>query len=359
MSLFLDKGRSVPLLALLLVILLVTTTAHGQTPRQLTRAQGDDDEPCFSPDGKWIVYQSRDTSGRPDLWIVGLDGSAPKKITSGPGYKCFPTWSPDGKKIVFSSDPAADWVPDNQKLSMGRYDLYAIDLHHGKWSSPKQLTNTPLVVEYLPTYSPDGKQIAFSCGMPTGYSIGIGDLAISVMSAQGESARTAQPEGNLEGTATAFQVVGRQLVSSEQGAIEPTWSRDGKTIAFAWSYFWQIEYHQQMTLCMISSSAEKTNAKDTQQLKQLAGFPCYSPAFSPTADLLAFALSKGDAWDIWILSAPYTGEPMRLTDHPANDVNPAWSPDGKQIAFASNRNGSYNIYIIDVPQTILTINTQK
>lgn len=351
------KLRPNLLLALLLLVLMITITASAQTPRQLTHSPGDSDEPCFSPDGKSIVYQSRDASGRPDLWVVTLDGSPAKQITNGSGYKCFPTWSPDGKRIVFSSDPAADWVPDTQKLSMGRYDLYAIDLHQGKWSPPKQLTDTPKVVEYLATYSPDGSKIAFSCGLPSGFSGG--DLAISIMAADGESARTAQPEGNLEGTATAFQVVGTQLVSSQHGAIEPAWSRDGKTIAFAWSYFWKIDYHQQMTLCMIPASAKKTLAKDTQQLKQLAGFPCYSPAFSPTEDLLAFVMSKGDPWDIWILPAPYTAEPIRLTSHRANDVNPAFSPNGKQIAFASNRNGSYDIYIIDVPQNILTTINQK
>ena len=110
---------------------------------------------------------------------------------------------------------------------------------------------------------------------------------------------------------------------------------------------------------MIAADSPLTPADKTTQLTQLEGFPCYSPAFSPTADLLAFVLSKGDAWDIWILPAPYTGEPIRLTNHSANDISPAWSPDGKQIVFASNRDGNYNIYVVDVPQTILTTNTQK
>ncbi|UCD27327.1 MAG: PD40 domain-containing protein [Planctomycetota bacterium] len=73
------------LIALLLVMSTVSTI-HGQSAAPLTTYRGDDDEPCFSPDGRWIVYQSRDSSGRPDLWIVSSNGSVPQRITEGAGY---------------------------------------------------------------------------------------------------------------------------------------------------------------------------------------------------------------------------------------------------------------------------------
>ena len=316
-------------------IMLVAAVACGSEARRLTSTPGDDDEPCFSPDGKSIVFQSRDSTGKPDLWIVGVEGGPARKITTGSGYNCFATWSPDAARIVFASDPE------------GEYDLYAIDYQDEKWSDPKRLTNTPRVREYVPAFSPDGKQIAFTAALPTGYRLG--DNGVFVMSAAGEEAKKMTGSGS-EGSSVSFDVVGRQLITSDHGAVEPTWLRDGKTIAYTWAYI--LANGHQMGVSMIAADAPKTRAGPEQQLRQLRGYANYAPAFSPTADVLALTLSKGDAWDIWLLAKPYTGQPVKLTKHPANDVNPAWSPDGKRIAFASNRAGNYDIYVIDVPPTL-------
>jgi len=297
---------------------LAVMTANGQEIKRLTTAPGDDDEPCFSPDGQWIVYQSRDRSGRPDLWIVAAGGGTPRRVTDGPGYNCFATWSPDGRRIVYASDPT------------GEYDLYALDRADGKWSAPRALTRTPQIKEYLPRFSPDGRQIAYNAALRTGYRLG--DNGIFVM-----------PVGPK---ATA-----RQLVTSQHGAVAPAWSRDGTLIAFARSFIWANGH--QLGVSMVPAAAKKTPDGKARPLKQLGGYPHYAPAFSPKADLLAFVMSKGEAWDLWVLPAPYTGQPVRLTRHPANDVNPAWSPDGKRIAFASNRSGNYDLYVMDVPAGVL------
>jgi hypothetical protein len=42
--------------------------------------------------------------------------------------------------------------------------------------------------------------------------------------------------------------------------------------------------------------------------------------------------------DIYLMDAEGNGE-LRLTDHPAVDVEPAWSPDGQNLAFSSDRHG--------------------
>jgi TolB protein len=63
---------------------------------------------------------------------------------------------------------------------------------------------------------------------------------------------------------------------------------------------------------------------------------------------IAFSLRQDGNSDIYVLTVGQA-EPIRLTNHPAEDRNPAWSPDGRRLAFASNRAGKWNIYVLDLP----------
>lgn len=71
--------------------------ADGRNLRRLTYGTYDD-EPVFSPDGKWIVYRAED--GRvPKLRKVGIDGGELVPLTD--EFAQHPAFSPDGKEIVY------------------------------------------------------------------------------------------------------------------------------------------------------------------------------------------------------------------------------------------------------------------
>ena len=311
---------------------------------RLTHTPTDDDEPCFSPDGRSIVYQSRDASGRTDLWVVGLDGGNPERITAKHGYSCFPSWSPDGQRIVFASDSDRDGLPPDDPR--GDYDLYSVAREDGRWSAPRRLTDTPHVREYLPAYSPDGQQLAFTAALPTRRRMG--DTGVFVMAPESEAPQTGDTRGVQNvGEHFDFTYAGRQIVIGGHAAVEPSWSHDATLLAYTLLHDWAAGH--QCRVSIADADAFPAVADASRTLSQLEGFPSYGAAFSPADDLLAFVMSCGEAWDLWLLPAPYTGPPIRLTDHPANDVNPAWSPDGRRIAFASNRRGPYDIYVLTVP----------
>jgi TolB protein len=58
------------------------------------RALGLGDNPQFSPDGGWIAFDS-DRSGDREIYVMRRDGSDVRRITHRPGNDYSPLWRPD------------------------------------------------------------------------------------------------------------------------------------------------------------------------------------------------------------------------------------------------------------------------
>lgn len=77
--------------------------ADGSNLRRLTRSPQDESSPCWSPDGQWICYASKDRERR-SLSKISPSGGQPRRIpTNLVGNPTEPDWSPDGKWIAFTS----------------------------------------------------------------------------------------------------------------------------------------------------------------------------------------------------------------------------------------------------------------
>ena len=77
--------------------------------KQLTSKGAYDDGPEYSPDGKWIYFNS-DRSGGWDIWRMPPEGAGPcdakaQQVTSDELQDWFPHISPNGKWMVFLSFP--------------------------------------------------------------------------------------------------------------------------------------------------------------------------------------------------------------------------------------------------------------
>src|SRR3954469_13976322 len=79
-----------------------TSRIDGTDVRRLTTADGDEQNPVFSPDGKTIAF-SANYDGNVDVYVIPSSGGAPKRLTYHPDVDIVQGFTPDGKSVLFTS----------------------------------------------------------------------------------------------------------------------------------------------------------------------------------------------------------------------------------------------------------------
>ncbi len=70
-----------------------TMDPDGRNLQKLTDSQGNNEEPCWSPDGRYIAFSSSREGGY-HVYIMTANGQNQRKVTSMKGQQTSPTWSP-------------------------------------------------------------------------------------------------------------------------------------------------------------------------------------------------------------------------------------------------------------------------
>lgn len=139
----------------------------GSNIVQLTDGDGAR-EAAWSPDSKQIAYISsiENLSG---LFVINVDGTNHKLLTPHPDFYGSPVWSPNGKQIAFSCSQRDICVVNADGTNL-------INLTH----------DVPM--DGLPDWSPDGQRIVFTRDVPVPVSSGYDfDREIFVMNANGSN----------------------------------------------------------------------------------------------------------------------------------------------------------------------------
>ncbi|NRR29604.1 PD40 domain-containing protein [Oxalobacteraceae bacterium] len=203
---------------------LYVSNADGSGEHKLLNTPGYEYNARFSNDAQWIVFTSeREGRGQSDIYRVKADGTALERLTDDPAIDDQASLSPDNRYVAFMSDRGTH-----------RANIWLLEL------STRKLTNltgaTPIQGDpakpngfYRPTWSPNGKWLAFTSDRNTEWKSHdkgaawehLQELSVYIVRPDGTGLKRLSPEGVMTGS-PKWSDDSKQLIAY-QGDVEVSW----------------------------------------------------------------------------------------------------------------------------------------
>jgi hypothetical protein len=127
-----------------------------------------------------------------------------------------------------------------------------------------------------------------------------------------------------------------RLTLGDRDNASPTWSPDGRRIAF-----WTSKDENGV---IMTKPSDGSGSEETLLSSAKVGPPS---SWSPDGKFLAYwQLGPTGKWEIWVLPLEGERKPKPVeTDNQFDHINPVFSPDGKYLAYYSNESGRSEVYV--------------
>ncbi len=171
----------------------IFTVATGTgEPQRVTDTPWREEEPRWSPNGKWIAFIS-DRSGRQEVWLSDELGKSPRKLTDADCDKSQLVWSPDSKSLLWSGSDhqlrkveieggktevlassnsgnivGAQFAPDGKWISYSKQDRllrYQVWIKNLEKGDEHAISSDQFQYSNGAKWTPDGKKLLFTGGI--------------------------------------------------------------------------------------------------------------------------------------------------------------------------------------------------
>jgi imidazolonepropionase-like amidohydrolase/Tol biopolymer transport system component len=350
---------------------LYTVPMAGGEAKSLTAGVAWDEQPRYSPDGRFIAFTS-DRAGGDNLWVMDRDGKNPTQVSK-ESFRLLnsPAWTPDSQFV-------AGRKHFTSQRSAGAGEIW---LYHRSGGDGVQMTVKPNDQKDLgePAFSPDGKYLYYSQDTTPGrvfqYNKDVngqiyviqrldretGDIEAYVAGPGGAIRPTPSPDGKslafLRRVRTKTVLFVRDIASGEDRPVwdgldrdlQETWAIHGVYPGISWTpdgksvVLWAGGKIQRVDLTSKTATVIPFHVKDSRQVTAAVRFPIeVAPAKFPVKMLRGVLVSPDGKQvvyealgNLWARGLP-DGTPKRLTTQSDHfEMMPAFSRDGRWIVYAT------------------------